>query len=65
MHLSMKGCMYIVKYSQSGQITTSQITTGQITASQITNVVFSILLRSEDQSNGTSRTVLVSCLLST
>ena len=58
MHLSMRGCMY----SQSGQIPT-----GRITASRITFVFFFlfVLLRSEDQSNGTPRTVLVSCLLLT
>ena len=56
MHLSMRGCVY----SQSGWIPT-----GRITASRITFVFFFVLLRSEDQSNGTPRTVLVSCLLLT
>ena len=42
----MKGCVYIVEYSQSGQIITGQITTGRITAGQITNVFFSFLFYS-------------------
>ena len=47
-------------YSQS-----SRIPTDCITNSRITLVFFVFLPRSEDQNNGTPRTVLVSCLLLT